>query len=257
MIHELLILDPIDLAASQITASSALAAFPDDALADPDPKIVFKAAASGAITITVDLQADTAWDTVFLGFTNVDGDDSWAIHRATAAAPSTWVSTLASTTLRSAGAWGQRHHGLAVLAAPVTSRYIRLTTTTTTALTAGVLLVGQRMALTWPQEYGGGRKPVERGLIQPTLGGGIARWKLGRTAAYRMTLGDLTDDELEALWRTVDEHGEMDPVLIVEQYAAASARQPKMHYGRLTGLDYYARTDAQKSRYELIIEEWR
>lgn len=252
----LLLLSPIDLLAGQISASSAAAAFPAGNLVSPKPRKIWRAAAAGAVTLTIDLGADTSIDTVFIGFLNTDSDDVWSIDAATAAAPTGWISMRAAGPVTPGGLWRGRKHALHVNAAPVTRRYVRISLNTTAAAQAGVILIGKAFRTAWNFEYGNGWKVLDQSRVEAMTDGGLSVSRRARVPIWRCTLGDLTDAEALAFLDFLEDRGESGPLLAVEDPDGAGLHG-QIHYGLLSDLSWFERVDADKSRADLTIREWR
>lgn len=257
----------LPLVPASITASSAAGAFPDDNLADPQPKVVWQSAVgAGAVTITIDLGADTSIDTVALLFSTLSADATWDVLGASAAAGVGALDDAASRILGSTGAGPRagvtsratRFHMLATGTAVVV-RYVRinLNDPTTTTIAAGIAAIGQAWAPFWNYEWGGGRRIDDLSDVQQLDGGELAIWRKAKVPTAKVSWGDMTDAELRALWSILSELGQSEPLLLIEDPdPAVAGLHERIHYGTLVGLDFFERVQANKSRIELKVRQW-
>lgn len=258
----MLIVEPIAIQAGWIAAPAA-AGFPAANLADEQPLVIWKAAAAGAVSVDLDLQADTSLDTVFLGFSNASTSATWEIRAATAAQGTAWLANagsivLGATQLRaSADALGPRYHAFWRAGAALNARHLRINLiNAAAALTAGVLVVGKAFQPGYNHEWQSGRGLEDLSLKERLASGAMSVDPRAIVPIWRWTLGDLTDAELRALWGIARRRGTSRPVLAVEDPDATEGLHERLHYGTLKDLSEYAREAPQKTRWEFAIEEW-
>lgn len=252
----IVILAPAAIAAIAVSRGSGAAN-----LLTADPKEVWADSAVGtAATIDIDLGSVQLVDTIFLG------------HIAPPAAGATWTITggaasYTTTTIKAAGALravdaaGQfpaTSHALWIGAA-VSVRYVRLSVTQpagSPVLTAGVVMVGDAFSPIYNQEWGAGRKVIDSGTATALPSGGFAIAEGARKGGYSWTLGDLSSTEADALYALMLDRGETRPVLVVEDPAATAGLMRRIHYGRMTSLQPFARRNPAQTRWEMSVEQW-
>ncbi|WP_194745712.1 hypothetical protein [Thermaurantiacus tibetensis] len=254
------------------------AGFPVTNLADPQPKIVWRRSFDGpwAARITVDMGGDIGLDTFALLYHAGAPALTWRIWSRTAAqgnfgpgvageadatpilsplVPASLPSTIGATRL----------HALHVAPSPVTARYVRIVLQDLTAgpqvFSAGVLAIGGRIqpmnAGTGPgADWGTGRRVVDLSEVQTLDGGERATWRRACVPEVRWRWSLLSDAELRQLWALQMNRGEGQPLLYVEDAAATTGLQERIHYGTLTGLDFYERRQADKSSWEFRLRHW-
>lgn len=257
-----LIIEPVAIQAGWLSATTEAAAFPVSQLTDPQPLEVWQAAASGDATIDIDLQSDTAVDTVFLGYTNASAAAVWTVRAATDAQGAAHLDDVASLIKTngpiraSTDALGPRYHGF-WHGAEVSPRWLRLNLfDAAAALSAGVLVVGKAFRPTYNHEWQSGRAPVDLSRKERLSSGAMSVDKRAIFADWRWTLGDLTDEEARELWAIARRVGESSPILVVEDPDGGDGLHERLHYGTLKDLQEYAREAPQKTRWEFTIEEW-
>lgn len=270
-------LRPIPLAPAQLiwTDAAAITASIGN-LADPQPKAVFAATApfsDGRTRIDIDLGADTEIDTVALLFHDTAAISQWAVYTRTAADGSFGgiYTTEAgfnrlplSATRAAATIEANRYHTVAALAAPVTARYVRLLfyfNLPAATFRAGIAAVGKRLepgaALGLSGiDWGMGRRIQDLSDVRILDGGERGRWKKAKVPEVRGGFSHLSDAELRQWWAMLSAIGESDPMLFVEDAALTTGQQERIHYGTLTGLDFYERRQADKSRIEFRLTHW-
>jgi len=256
----LLILDPIDLDPGWITASSAAAGFPASQLANPDPLVIWQSAAGGSLTLDIDLQADTAVDTVYLGYTLPVSDATWEIRGATAAQTTGYLTdpgavmmavddlvlTEAITPYHAFWTGTER-----------TIRYLRINITNTgTAFEAGVVLAGKAWRPTWNHEWESGRSLTDLSIKERMPSGNLTVDTRGIVGDWRWTLGDLDDAEVRQLWAILKRHGASRPLLVVEDPDDTAGLNERLHYGVMSDLQRFSRTETQKTKWEFTFEDW-
>lgn len=259
----ILILSPLAIDADGLTASSAALNFPADHLRDPQPKVIWKSALSGQVDIDVDLKADVPLDTVFLGYSNADAAATWEIRMATQAQGQIYLDDMASiqkssSSLRAnAQSDDPRHHGFWT-GASTQARYIRIRMNqASTPLELGVLAIGQSFRPQYNYDWGAGRSLSDLSTTKTLRGGQFDVVKDAIVPNWRFVLGNLSDSELDALWKITKKHGKSTPLLIVEDPDTTGDLQEALHYGTLRDINAYERRTAVKSRWEFTIQHWQ
>ncbi len=252
----ILILQPAAIAAVAVSRGSGAAN-----LLTPDPKEVWADSAVGtAATIDIDLGSVQPVDTIAL--ISVIPPVAGTVWNITGGAASYTTSVIkAAGALRAVDAAGQaqqRSHALH-FGAIWNIRYIRIALTQPAgqaALSVGVPVVGQAFVPTWNNEWGAGRRVIDTGSSTSLSSGGFANVAGVRKGSYGFTLGDLSNEEIDALYAIQLALGETAPLLIVEDPAATSGQYHRIHYGQLRSLRQFDRRSSGRSRWELTIEEW-
>lgn len=231
-------------------------------LLTPDPKEVWRDTTpdSTQVSLTIDMGADVAFDTVALVGTNGWGNITVDVFYSTAAQGATYASTFyALGTPASQAPQAPLTLLMHRAAGTVTGRYIRVRVaqqTGASALYAGGLVVGAAFKPTYNMEWGSGRGLIDTGTKQRLRGGGFGITRGAKVPTYQWTLGDLTDSEVGTLYDLIAKVGETDPVLVVEDPAATSGLDRGIHYGLLNRLDTYERQDPNLNRWSLSMERW-
>lgn len=253
---KLLILSPAPIA--RLTADRGTGALN---LLSADPKEVWADGPAGASArIDIDLGQVREVDTVFLGslYRAADGA-TWSITGGIEDAGETEL--FQGAVLRVPDAGGVTSEvGHAFWTGPaVVVRYLRLTVAQpagSARLLVGVVLVGRAFVSKYGQEWGAGRKPIDTGSATPLPSGGFAIVEGARKGSYSWTFGDLTVDEVDALYAISLDRGETRPLLIVENPDRSTGLRWRLHYGKLTELKQYERRNPAQTRWEMTIEEW-
>jgi hypothetical protein len=251
----LLILAPSPIAAIAASRGSGAAN-----LLTADPREVWIDSATGAATLSIDLGAVRAVDTVFLGFVADPADAAtWTITGGVAAHGEFVIQ--AATAMRAPDAPGLRAavshalwHGSAVEA-----RFLRLSLSQPAgagALSAGALMAGTAFRPDLGMEWGAGRRPIDRGSVTPLPSGGFAIVEGARTRYFGCTLGDLSEAEADRLEAIGLQCGETRPVLIVESAERTAGLRGRIHYGLFDRWRQYDRRNRRQTRWEIGIEEW-
>lgn len=256
----ILILEPLPLNAAWLTASDEAAAFPVASLLDPSPLVVWKTTGAGSFTLTIDLQADTELDTVYLGYTNASVSATWAIAGATAAQGPSYIGDpgaviQGATPIRAAEAFAPYHAFWT--GAPRTVRHLRLSVTQSGgAFAAGNLLIGKAWRPSWNYEWEAGRAVADASLKERLPDGSLVIEPRGISGAWTWTFGDLTDAETRQLWRIARTYGLSRPLLVVEDPDASAGLNERLHYGVFSEIQRYNREAPDKTRWEFTFEDW-
>lgn len=252
----ILILQPMPVSAVATSRGSGGAN-----LLTPDPKEVWADNAVGsAANIDIDLGSVQAVDTVALiGVTPPAVGATWSITGG--AASYTSSSIKAAAALRAIDPTGQMpstSHALH-FGAVWNLRYIRITVTQPAGqapLMVGVPVIGKAFVPAFNNEWGAGRRVIDTGSSTSLAGGGFANVQGTRKASYAFTLGDLSSDEIDALYAIQLAVGETSPLLVVEDPAATAGQLYRIHYGQLRALKQFDRRSPGRSRWELTVEQW-
>ncbi|MCC7097262.1 MAG: hypothetical protein IT472_08795 [Thermomonas sp.] len=252
----ILILQPTAIAAIAVSRGTGGAN-----LLTPDPKEVWTDSAVGsAATIDIDLGSVQTIDTIALiSVIPPVAGTTWSITGGSASYTTSVIR--ASTALRAVDATGQaqlRSHALH-FGATWNVRYIRVTVTQPAGLAVlsiGVSIIGKAFVPVFNNEWGAGRRVIDTGTSTALAGGGFANVEGVRKGSYAFTLGDLSNDEVDALYAIQLAVGETSPLLIVEDPAVTAGQYHRIHYGQLRSLRAFDRRSPGRTRWELTIDQW-
>lgn len=251
----LLILQPTPIVAISTSRGSGAAN-----LLTPDPREVWVDSATGTATIDLDFGTPRVIDTVFLGhILPPQATATWTITGGLSGPTSTTLA--ASSSLRVPDVNGRApalSHAF-WKGIPANVRYLRLSVTQPAGsppLSAGIVMAGRALVPTWNHEWGSGRRPIDTGSTTALPDGGFAVVEGVRKASWFWTLGDLTNDELDALWETALDRGESRPILVVEDPDRTAGLRRRLHYGLFRQFREYERSTPGRTRWELRIEDW-
>ncbi len=264
---------PIPLPAAGIVSNTGNGAN----LADPQPKVAWQipqSAGAWASAVIIDLGADRSFDTVALIATNASQWLFWSFYSKTAAqGPFSGLGETAGATAHFVGEifWtpptveGALRHGVRLILAS-TGRYLQFVVGSNVpgsdaSFRAGCLLIGQRIQPGGPLggfDWGGGRRVLDLSAVRVLQGGERAIWKGTKVPEVRGTFSHLSDSELQRLWQLQLLVGESEPVLLVEapDTGGPAGGNERIHYGLLTGLDFFERRQSDKSRVEVRLQHW-
>lgn len=245
-----LIVKPLAIAATPTVTGTGAAN-----LLTADPNEAWIASAVGTNGIDIDMGAAVTIDSFYLGYTNASSAATWIISRATGLG--TGLTTIKATgPMRAADSEGPRHHAFHRLAAPVSSRYFRLSVTQTGAapLYAGALVIG--LAFEKHRERGGGRGLVDTGQRQDLPSGGFGIGDGVVKAQFNFSFIDLSGEELRRLWSIQKDRGLRRPVVVVEDADLTASMNDAIHYGTFDRFQPYEGTDADETRWTCSHIEW-
>ncbi|MBZ6377390.1 hypothetical protein B5C34_05175 [Pacificimonas flava] len=243
----LILLEPIAFA--DVAADSGTG---DQFFQSRDPKESWTGAGSSdPAEIYIDLGAARAFDTIAFvntvatGMTvEVDGGASYQ----TELLPGDALAEIGSP---HRGCFIRRFSGLQI------ERYLRVTFTPTTAVPACARIVLSRALTTgWDREFGYGRKRGSTGSAERLASGGFAVQPGARFAELSWTWGDLSDEELAAIWDLTGRLGTEDPLVVAEDDAGATYFARGVHYGLFGRFERYGRREGEKSRWAFELREW-
>lgn len=251
----LLILQPTPIVS--VTASRGSGAAN---LLTPDPREVWMDSGTGTATLVLDFGQPRVINTIFLGhLLPPHVDATWSITGGLIDSTSLLISPVSSlrvpdVTWRSPALSHAFWTGAAVRV-----RYIRLSVTQpagSAPLSAGVLIAGYALQPAWNHEWGSGRRPIDTNPAVALPDGGFSGVEGVRKSAWFWTLGDLADDELDALWEIALDRGESRPLLVVEDPDRTAGLRRRLHYGIFRQFREFERLTRNRTRWELRIEDW-
>lgn len=245
-----LIIKPLAIAAVPTVAGSGAGN-----LLTADPNEAWIAPSTAALTIDIDMGTVATVDSFYLGYTNAAAGAVWTIASGTGLGAGLAIIKPAGP-MRAADSEGPRHHCFARLAAPVASRFFRLTLTQAGAspLYAGALVIG--LAFEQYRELGGGRTIVDSGTRQDLPSGGFGMGDGVTKALFSWSFVDLTDAETQQLWSIKRDRGLRRPVVVIEDADLAVGLNDAIHYGVFERFQAYERTDPAATRWACSHVEW-
>lgn len=252
----ILILSPAKIAAIATSRGTG-----DQNLLTPHPKEVWVDNAVGsAATISIDLGAARAVDTIFLGHVLPPAAGAtWSITGGVAGYAETTIAATAPLRVPDvAGRFPALSHAF-WRGASVTIRYVRISVTQpagSAPLSIGVVQLGRAFVPTFNKEWGAGRRPIDTGTVTPVSDGGFAVVEGVRKSAYYWTLGDLGDAELAQLNELALDRGSSRPLVVAEDPAITTGLRRRLHYGLFGQFKQFERQTPGRTRWELSIEEW-
>lgn len=240
----LAILQPLALTldAARSSAGSGLAN-----LATPNPREAFVAAGTAA-TIIVDLGSVQAFDTVLLGFTNAAATDRIAV------APGLDAEAVAGSFAHSFRRAPVLRHGLAMLPAPVRSRYLRLQVKTAAPLVAGIVVVGE--ALRPNHDWNAGRPIIDTGRVERLLGGGFGKDRGVAAGGWQWVMPDLSPDLSERLYALALDVGLAGELLVIEDPAVTPALNERIHWSLFGKFEPFERQPDGTAKWAMQVQDW-
>ncbi|WP_300113483.1 hypothetical protein [Sphingobium sp.] len=220
-----------------------------------DPNEAWIAPSTAVVAMDIDMGALVSIDSFYLGYTNAAAAATWTIARATGLG--TGLTTIrAAGLMRAPDSEGPRHHCFARLAAPVASRYFRLTLTQTGAapLYAGALVLGR--AFEKYREYGPGRTPIDTSTREDLPGGGFAIGEGVVKSQFAFSFVDLSEAETGQLWSIKKDRGVTRPVVVVEDADLSGGLNDAIHYGVFERFQAYERLDPANTRWAGSVLDW-
>lgn len=244
------------LAVANITASLGTGV---TNLLTPDPLEVFRDPGTGAsFNIDVDLGSSQSVDTVFLGGLNAAlAGATWTITGGLAGYTEFTLAT--SRALRVP----ERNGKVSAIThafwngAAVNARYVRITIARAagTAMTVAALAIGKAFVPTFNNEWGAARGVKDTGTVTRLPDGAVSVVEGVRYGTYSWTLGDLTDDEADALYDLQLARGESKTVLVCENPDIVAGLRQRLHFGLLTTLRPYDRRGIAQTRWDMTVED--
>lgn len=122
----------------------------------------------------------------------------------------------------------------------------------------GLIALGKRLEppATFGLDWGGGRRVNDLSSVRVLDGGERGIWRRARVPEIRGSFSHLTDSELREWWRILNQVGESDSLILVEDGAPTTGQQERIHYGTLTNLDFFERRQSDKSRIDFRLTHW-
>ncbi|MET3436320.1 hypothetical protein [Sphingomonas sp. 1185] len=216
-------------------------------LATPSPREAF-AASTAQATIVLDLGQAQAVDRIVLGFTNAAAADSFSV------VPGLDGAAVAGTFAHSYRRAPVLRHGLCVLPAPVFTRYVQLRITAAAPIRAGIAVVGQAMRSAY--EFGSGRPLVDTGRSDRLAAGGFGGEPGVVAGGFAWTMVDLSDDLRDRLYAMQLDLGTTGDFLVIEDEAATSGLNERIHWGRFPKLETFERQSDGTSKLAMAITDW-
>jgi len=245
---------PISIAA--ITASRG--SDPSRLLTNDPKEVWVDSVAGSAVTLNIDLGSSQLIDTIFLGSSNAADAATWNI--------SSGVSTPVET------GWGlnavlpvpyripsRPRHSLVQKPAPIPARYVRLTITQPVGsppLVIGNIAIGAAFIPTWGREYGSGRTPIDTGSRERLPSGGFGISPGAIKSSWTWTMGDLTDDEVDALFAMTMVFGQSYALLTIEDPDTTPGLAERIHWGVFDKLEAYERLSPGATKWAFTVEDW-
>lgn len=244
--------------------------FPHSNLLNPQPKVVYRVPLAGEwlTGITFDMGWDWSMDTFALMFHNASPDLLWSVEvRTDAQGPnpnpidtdnmlSGWQP---ATPVYPTAIWFRRH-SILPLPAMVAGRYVRFILYAPNGqdpdFSIGLMPFGLRVQPEYGRDWGAGRRIVDQSSRITGRGGEQHVWRGARSPSTRWSWSHLSDLEMLNLWAALSEQGESAPFVYCEDPAPTTGIHERLHYGLLTGLDYYERAQTEKSQISFKLDEW-
>lgn len=221
-----------------------------------DPKEVWQSDQNTPSVFDIDLGAVQEIDAIFLGFSNAAAGALWGVDRTESINGLNRVPLTGTVPFRVEGGEAIRRHGLASLAAPAATRYLRVTVAQAAGaplLQLGVVLIGKRFEHAY--EYKAGRRPIDLSERVDLVGGGFGFGRGAIKSSFRFTFADLDQVAVDRLWRIVTGVGNQHPIVLVEGGDGAIAHD-QVHYGVFERFEAYEREDAADTRWGLSMQDW-
>lgn len=260
-----IIVEPLAMPA--ITASATAAGFDPLNVANIFMGVVWKSPTGAATrTLTIDLGADTAFDTIALfGLTGAQPGWTIKVDAATAAQGSgfpggSWSGTaetlLAGTAMPTSGR-GKSLWMAPAVSPPPASRYIRLTfgSLSNAAVTVARVVVGERIQLHHNFQFGAALGVRDLGSFDFSARGVPLRRRGEKLRSAGISFPHAHRDEIEAVVNPLLERiGNTDEIVLVTDPDAHAQRQNRMYYGPLVGDlgTVWARADGFEARVNIV-----
>lgn len=235
-------------------------------LLTPDPREVWVCNSSTSASVLFDFGSPQSFDSIFLGFTNLQPGANWSVASGATSAASDSAHIVAQSIVEPIVAYGFDRsigrivHLYAKLPDVVTARYVRIDMAQSGGglpnIRAGILVVNRCFQPTWPQELGAGRMVIDTASRDRLPGGGFAIGDGVIKSSFQFTLGDLDDAEVQAIYALARINGERRPVLVVEDPDVSTGLQERIRWCVLDRLEAYERRGAGLTRWGLRVEDW-
>lgn len=236
------------LALPGIVASDSAAGYIPQYAANDYMGVVWKSpAGTSTRTLTIDLGADLAFDTIALfGLTGAQAGWTLKVDAATAAQGSgfpggSWSGSvdtlLAGTEMPTSGRGKSLWLAPAVLPPPA-SRYVRLTfgSLSNAAVTVARVVIGERIQLHRNFQFGAAFGVRDLGGVEFSARGVLLRRRGEKLRSTGLSFPNAHRDEVEAMINPLLERiGNTDCICVVTDPDAHAQRQNRMYYGPLVG----------------------
>lgn len=232
---------------------SAIAGSMTDAerMLTPSPKEVSYSSATAARTIDIDLGSAQDVGAIYLG-----GVSATANFTITGGLGSYTTTALGTAVVAPKSSSENPRQYLLMIDPPQSLRYIRLSANLTSGDEIGNLVVGETFQPTLGHEYGGGRAIGDTGGATRLMSGGFGIESGATFGTWEFTLGDLTTDEIEALYTMLKKVGMTKPMVVVENPDVTANLHNRIHYGLFEKISKYERLTPGETRWALQIGEW-
>lgn len=228
-------------------------------LLTPEPKEVYDDNGGGGVKyLSFDLGAVHQLDCFLLGFIRGGSPGIFFSVAGGIAAHAEFALTGVFGLAQSSSAAPKRRHAFVQIAAPIAARYVRieLNANDVNFNTIGIAAFGRAIKTTHNREKGGGRSIIDTGSKESRQDGGFGIGHGTRKAGFRWTWGDLSDDEIEAIYDLGLEVGETNPIVVVEDPDPTTGLNERIHYGLFDRFEVYERGDPEKHRWALSVTQW-
>lgn len=215
-----------------------------------DPKEVAYSNGAGARTIDIDLGAVQSVGSIYLG--GVNGTTTFAVTGGAAAYTTTALGNIVVAPKRTAVA--PRQYLLEF--APVNFRYFRLSANLADGFEVGIAAACERISPSWGHEFGASRTLEDMSNVTANRAGGFGIDAGAIVPGYSFTLGDLTDEEREALFDLLRKTGQSNPIIVAEDPAVTNDLDARLHYGLFQRLEGYERRSPGITRWALKMRDW-
>lgn len=220
-------------------------------MATDDPKEVAYSANAGAREIEFDLGSPQMVGAIYLGGVT-GGTTAFTVTGGPVGYAENALGNLVVAPKRTAT--GPRQYLMTF--APQLIRYVRLSANLAQGFAVGIARLGELFQPTWGHEWGAGRYLVDTSIVTRNRAGGFGIDKGAIATGWEFTLGDLTDEEREALFDMLRKVGESNPIIVSEDPAVTADLDARLHYGLFQRLEKYERQSVGVTRWSLKVEDW-
>jgi hypothetical protein len=237
------------------TAASGVATY-DRALTS-DPKETMLVPGTGG-NINIDFGTAVAVDSLFLGYHTATADQQFVVI-STGSLGGAQTGVLFPVAQATALGGGPPYHAFYRAGAPMTSRYWQIQLnggTGNVAWQLGVAALGLAFQPYYGREYGSGRGLDDTSTVTRLFGGGFGIDEGAIAPWWQWTMGDLTDAEVQTLYRMLRNTGESRRIIVAEDPDRVAGQNEGLHYGLLAKIDAYDRFAPGASRWSLRVNEW-
>lgn len=234
------------------TAAIAASTLTDSGrLLTASPKEVAYKAGAGTVTIDIDLGAIMPVSAIYLG--GMSSALNFTVTGGTVGYTTTAIGV--STTAHKLSGLAPRKTMMTFTELNV--RYIRLDgPAAPDGFQIGNLVIGKAFRPTYGHEWGAGRTIGDTGSATQLLSGDFGILDGARFRQWDFTLGDLTDDEVEALDDFLMTVGNTRQVVVCEDTAQTNYLDARTHYGLFDKIDKFERLIPGATKWSLKVKEW-